>query len=567
MILRPYQERAVRETYDFLRRYPKSNPLIVIPTGGGKTPVLATIARDVVQSWGGRALILSHVKELVEQSAEKLKLIDPSLDVGVYSAGLNSRDTGNKVVSASIQSVYKRAGELGSFDMVLVDEAHLIPPDGEGMYRTFLNDAKVVNPRHRLVGLTATPYRMSTGLIYGTDGLFSDISYDVGVRELIADNYLSPLVSKRAASFDETGLHRARGEFLPGEVQDLMLQTAAEAVGDMLARTKDRKSVIVFTAGVEHAVEICNILHNAGETVELITGDTPDAERASTIGQFKSGEVRFLVNVNVLTTGFDAPGVDCVALMRSTLSVGLYYQMVGRGFRLSPGKRDCLVLDYGGNVKRHGPVDKIEIQAAINRQKIDDGEPITKVCPKCDSEVTISRAVCPDCGHTFPIEEKPKHDTQAGDDAPLSGEVTETEYEVFETEYAVHTKRNADESAPKTMRVDYRIGASFLSEWVCIEHEGFAGGKAQKWWKDRTGFPFPSSAAEAVEAAKAGKLCTSRTITVREVSGEKFPRIIDAELVDNIGRPPEASRQPGEDDEPLSELEQMQLFTSDDVPF
>ena len=146
MELRPYQQAAVDAVYDYLRQH-DDNPCVVIPTAGGKTPILATICKDAVMQWGGRVLVLAHVKELLEQAADKLRVVCPELRFGVYSAGLNRRDTDQPVIVAGIQSVYKRACELDAFDLVIVDEAHLIPPDGEGMYRQFLADAKIVNPR------------------------------------------------------------------------------------------------------------------------------------------------------------------------------------------------------------------------------------------------------------------------------------------------------------------------------------------------------------------------------------------------------------------------------------
>jgi len=182
MELRPYQSEAVTAVYDHLRRR-DDHPCVVIPTAGGKTPVMASICRDAVTQWNGRVLILAHVKELLEQAVEKLHAMAPDLwmRIGVYSAGLKSRDTEHPIIVAGIQSVYKRAAELDAFDLILLDEAHMLPPDGEGMYRTFLADARIVNPNVRLIGLTATPYRMTTGMICGPENLLNHVCYEVGV--------------------------------------------------------------------------------------------------------------------------------------------------------------------------------------------------------------------------------------------------------------------------------------------------------------------------------------------------------------------------------------------------
>src|SRR5690606_28392219 len=187
---RPHPSQAVAAVYGPLRTR-DHNPCVVIPTGGGKTPVIATICRDAVNLWDGRVVILAHVKELLEQAADKLRAIAPDIPVGIYSAGLKRKDLGYAVTIAGIQSIYQKACDLGPVDLVIVDEAHLIPPDGEGMYRQFLADAKVVNPHMRVIGLTATPYRMKTGTICSPDTILNDIGYEVGVRELIVQGWLS----------------------------------------------------------------------------------------------------------------------------------------------------------------------------------------------------------------------------------------------------------------------------------------------------------------------------------------------------------------------------------------
>jgi len=220
--LRPYQQEAIEAVYRHLRQR-DDNPCVVIPTGGGKTPVMATICRDAVTKWGGRVLILAHVKELLEQTAGTLRQIAPELDVGVYSAGLKRRDTDHPVIVAGIQSVYQRACELDHFDLIIVDECHLLPPDGEGRYRTFPADAKKVNPAVRLIGPTATPYRMKSGMLCGPDNLLNAICYEVGVKELIAQGYLCPLRTKAGRrKVDTSRLHVRAGEFIGSEVETLM---------------------------------------------------------------------------------------------------------------------------------------------------------------------------------------------------------------------------------------------------------------------------------------------------------------------------------------------------------
>lgn len=531
--LRPYQAEAVSAVYEHLRTR-DDNPCVVIPTAGGKTPVMATICRDVVQQWDGRILILAHVKELLEQAVDKLHTMAPDLwnRIGVYSAGLKSRDTDHPIIVAGIQSVYRRACDLGRFDLILIDEAHMLPPDGEGMYRQFMREARVVNPNVRLVGLTATPYRMTTGTICGPDNLLNHVCYDVGVRELIVQGYLCPLKSKagkRKADFQ--GLHIRGGEFIAGEVEALMDEDGlvSSACYEIIEYTQDRRSVLIFAAGVRHAQHVQRVLNGLGHECGFVCGETLPFDRAETLERFKSGELKYLVNVNVLTTGFDAPNIDAVVLLRPTNSPGLYYQMVGRGFRLHPSKENCLVLDFGGNILRHGPVDALQIKDRTPG----GGDAPAKECPKCQAVVHAAYSVCPECGYEFPSPERQKHEREAATAGILSGEVTETEYEVQGVYYSAHTKRGAPEDHPRTLRVDYCVAlGDYRSEWVCVEHPtgSFARQKAEAWWRARSNEPCPTDANEAVELANAGALAKARAITIRSVTGEKYDRIVAHEL-------------------------------------
>jgi len=530
--LRPYQQEAVNAVYDHLRCR-DDNPCVVIPTAGGKTPVMATICRDAVTKWGGRVLILAHVKELLEQAVEKLHIMAPDLwmQIGVYSAGLKSRDTNKPVITAGIQSAYRRAAELGAFDLICIDESHMLPPDGEGMYRTFLADAKVVNPNVRLIGLTATPYRMASGMICGPENLLNHVCYEIGVKDLIAQGYLCPLKSragKSRANLD--GLHIRAGEFIASEVEAAMDQytLVQSACEEIIELTRDRGSVLIFTSGVQHGKHVAaNMRRISGQECGFVCGETPGLEREGTLHRFKSGDLKYLANVNVLTTGFDAPNIDCVVLLRPTNSPGLFYQMVGRGFRLHPGKVDSLVLDYGGNILRHGPVDDLRIKTP----GASGGEAPAKECPECQALIHAAYATCPECGYEFPPPEKEKHAAQASNAGILSGQVTDTEHDVADVYYSVHHKRGAPEDHPRTMRVDYRVRfGEWHSEWVCPEHTGYARSKFEAWWRARSNEPVPDTAEDAVAICEAGGIATASAITVRSVAGEKYDRIIDYQL-------------------------------------
>jgi len=530
MQLRPYQRECVDAVYDHLRTQ-DDNPCAVVPTAGGKTPIMATICKDAVGQWNGRVLILAHVKELLEQTADKLRAVCPEVDFGIYSAGLKRRDTAHSVIVAGIQSVYKRACELDRFDLVLVDEAHLIPLEGEGMYRQFLADAKVINPQLRIIGFTATPFRLKTGPICTPEGFLNTICYEVGVRELIVGGYLCPLITKAGINKADFGqLHVRGGEFIADEMEALMDddRLVEAACGETVGYAADRNAVLIFASGIKHGEHIVRVLADKhGIECGFVTGETPTKDRDAILGRFRRGKLKYLCNVNVLTTGFDAPHIDCVALVRPTMSPGLYYQMVGRGFRLHPDKENCLVLDFGGNVLRHGPVDDIQV-TTMDRG---DGDAPAKECPECQAVIAAGFATCPQCGYVFPPPERKKHDAKASEAGILSGQVTTTMHQVEDVYYSVHTKRGASEDAPKTMRVDYRVGwHEYKSEWICFEHEGYARQKAVAWWRRHSPDPVPDTAERAVEIAQAGGVAATRGITVRTVAGDDFERITDYEL-------------------------------------
>ena len=563
-MLRAYQNEAVEAVYQHLRER-DDNPVLVLPTGAGKSWCIAKIAADAVTQWNGRVLILAHRKELLEQNADKIRRLCPELSVGIYSAGLKRRDTKSPVLVAGIQSIHKRACELGAFDLVIVDECHLIAISGEGMYRQFLSDAKVVNPHLRVIGLTATPYRLDSGNICSPDHFLNAVCYEVGIRELIRDGFLSPLISKAGkARISTDSLHIRGGEFVAEEVERLMddhslVQAACE---EILALTTDRKSVLIFTSGVQHGQHVQATLTKLGADCGFVCGDTPTRERDDILKRFRGDDsktllqatpLRFLANSDLLTIGFDAPRIDCVVLLRPTMSPGLYSQLVGRGFRLAPGKTDCLILDFGGNILRHGPVDAIKVET----RDTGNGKAPAKECPACQAVIAAGYSLCPHCGYVFPPPEKQKHEQKPSDAGILTGQYSDERFEVLDVFYRVHRKKEAPANAPKTLRVDYQLGLQhWQSEFVCFEHDGYARQKAETWWEERTNVPVPATADEAAALAQTGILKPTQSIIIRFVAGERYPRIIKHELGDFHDEPLPAS-------EPIHQHSGI----DDDVPF
>lgn len=528
-----YQQDAIDACYGFLRCR-KDNPCIVIPTGGGKTPVMATICNDAVTRWNGRVLVLSHVKELIEQTAATLSGWYPKLKVGVYSAGLGRRESLADVLVAGIQSVYKKGLKLAGSDpfrLVLVDESHRIPTSGDGMYRQLLADLKVAFPGVRVVGLTATPYRLKGGNVCGPDNFLNEVCYEAGVRELIAKGYLCSLVSKQSKhSVDSTKLTIKNGEF-DNDALTVAFDSGdvvSQAVSEILNETRNRKSVLIFCCNVAHAEHVQQLIADqSGQSVGLVTGETANSIRDREVERFKDGSLKYLVNVSVFTEGFDARRVDCVVLLRSTLSPGLYYQMVGRGLRRHETKSDCLILDFGGNVMRHGCIDAIQINGKGG--KSGDGElAAAKPCPECDSLVSIGFRTCPDCGYQWPAleERKPNHQPTADEIAVTTDQLKPAVWEVNHVYYGEHEKRGGVEGDPKTMRVSYYLDRTLIAEeWVCIEHSGWANERALAWWNERTYAAMPNTSVDASRLGKLGYLAEPSRIEIVRAPGDKFSRI------------------------------------------
>ena len=364
---------------------------------------MAAFIEGVLQAWPDqRILVVTHVRELIAQNHAELIGLWRDAPAGICSAGLGRRDLGARILFAGIQSIHRRAYDVQQCDLVLIDEAHLIPAASNTMYRRFLDTLARINPQLKVIGFTATPYRTGSGMLHeGKGALFTDIAYEVSVRQLIDDGFLCPLVSKAAETrLDVSGVGSRGGEFIPGQLQaavDLPEITQA-AIDEVVRLGSDRRSWLAFCAGVEHATHVAEAIRARGFTAATIFGDTPKPERDRIIAAFKRGEIRALASMGVLTTGFNAPGVDLIAMLRPTKSTGLYVQMAGRGTRLAPGKADCLVLDFAGNVARHGPIDAVKPK----KPGAGEGDAPVKVCPDCQSILATAVRVCPDCGHAFP---------------------------------------------------------------------------------------------------------------------------------------------------------------------
>jgi DNA repair protein RadD len=359
MILREYQQRTIDELYAWFEEGNAGNPCLVLPTGSGKSHIIAALCKDALQQWPEtRILMLTHVMELIVQNAEKMRQHWPNAPLGIYSAGLRKKELEEPITFAGIQSVRSKAAKIGHTDIVIIDECHLVSHKDEGGYRTLLADLTAINPNMRIIGLTASPYRLGHGMITDKPAIFDALIEPTGIEELIYKGFLSTLRSKvTREKLDVSGVHKRGGEYIESELQAAVDTTDknSKVVSEIIRMSEGRKSWLIFCAGVAHAHNVKDAFILQGIIAECVTGDTPSADRHRILTEFKAGKIQALTNANVLTTGFDAPGIDLIAMLRPTMSPGLYVQMAGRGMRIAPEKEDCLVLDFAGVIEQHGP--------------------------------------------------------------------------------------------------------------------------------------------------------------------------------------------------------------------
>ncbi|MBQ0755859.1 MAG: DEAD/DEAH box helicase family protein [Amphritea sp.] len=384
--LRDYQQDAVEATLTHFRNSDQP-AVIVLPTGAGKSLVIAELAKLARR----KILVLAHVKELIEQNHNKY--LSYGLEGGLYSAGLKQKQSHHQVTFASVQSVARNLQDFATeHSLVIIDECHRISDDENSQYQKIFSQLREFNPQLKLLGLTATPYRMGMGWIYryhyrgfcrsSEPRPFEHCIYELPLQYMIKRGFLTPptMIDAPIAQYDFSALNPNRfGNYAETEVNQLLVShpRVTRAICEQIIElATNRQGVMVFAATVKHAQEVCSYLP-AHETV-LITGSTANSERDTLIRLFKQKKIKYLVNVAVLTTGFDAPHVDFIAILRPTQSVSLFQQIVGRGLRLAEGKQNCLVMDYAGN--------GFDLFAPeVGQPKPDSSSvPVQVFCPACE---------------------------------------------------------------------------------------------------------------------------------------------------------------------------------------
>ena len=384
--LRDYQQQAVESTIRFFRK--KRDPaVIVLPTGAGKSLVIAELARIAK----GRVLVLAHVKELVEQNYEKYQSY--GLSAGIFSASLGKKDFEQKAIFGSVQSVARASDDFfNDFSLLVIDECHRVAEEGSTQYQDVIKKLRDRNPELCILGLTATPYRLGLGWIYEYSQLgeiktdqkrfFKQCVYELPLSYMIKNKYLTnPVkIDIPVTCYDFSELLDKDRQFSTVEVEEILKSQKRltpfiiNNIVDITEKFK-RQGVMIFSSSVKHAEEIMTYLPKHDS--RIVIGDTDMTERNEIVEDFKRKKFRYLVNVSVLTTGFDAPHVDVIAILRPTESNSLYQQIIGRGLRLSPDKKDCFVLDYAG---MGHDIFRPEIS---DKRPAKDTVPVIVPCPMC----------------------------------------------------------------------------------------------------------------------------------------------------------------------------------------
>lgn len=501
---RPYQTESVQALFEVWiqnqrDKVPSERPLVVAPTGAGKSYIIAMIVKRVLaKKLDARILILSHNKEIVDQDATEVsKILDKP--IGIYSAGLGMKRFLN-VTCANIQSIYKKKELAESLDLILIDECHRLGRENDSMYRKFLDSAS----KARICGLTATPMRMDQGSLIGRDKFFNALAYDISISELVEQKFLCPLISKAPDEVDMTGVKKSGSDFSISESEERFCPKTLSHCQSIVTNSANRNHWLIFTTSIKHAKDVSETLQALGIKADYITGEMLNYERDLKVAAFKRGNIQALVNCDILTTGFNFPALDLIVLLRATKSTSLYMQICGRGMRTLEGKENCLVLDYGGNIKRHGAIDDIKIKQNKETKEIELVLAPIKTCPECACICGTRTLVCRVCGYIFPMTAKLE---SVPSRSPIM--VSAKAPEADQTFLIVNQEFSLKPASEKPAMVTYKalgVDASnsqikeYIMQFFCFDHQGYAASKAREAWTTFGGIsPAPKSTSEAME--------------------------------------------------------------------
>ena len=412
--LRPYQKDALDSILKDVRE--SQSVLLQAGCGAGKTIITAALIKHCMERYKMRIGFLAHREQLIRQTKDKLLKVWPEGEqaIGVACSSVSQKvELERPVIIGSPQTMARRLNDMPPLNLLIVDECHRLPPKNkESQYRSLIDNIMSVYPQLRLVGVTATPYRLGHGYIYGDkckegeENWFDELTYKISIKELVDEGFLVPYRAFVADEPDLSGVKKTGGEFCLGDLgnkmsETLQLESAVKAVNDYAS---DRQHIVVFAVTIAHAEALSEAFRAAGYSSVTVHSKQPHDERMANLEAFDKGAVRVVCNVGVLTEGWDSTGVDCMVMCRPTMSPALYVQMIGRGLRLHEGKKDCLLLDLSNNWERHDDPNNPIVTWGRGEQPAKT----QKKCPNCNAIIPINKPVCPECGYEFKTDVKPK---------------------------------------------------------------------------------------------------------------------------------------------------------------
>lgn len=562
---RYYQLEAVDELFDYFATHGgrddagdiiAANPLVGMPTGTGKSLSIAMFnQRALLEFPQTRIVVGTHVKELIKGNCQTMLNLMPNAPVGIYSSGLNQKNHLPALVYGGIQSMVKQA-ELFDPDILHIDEAHLVSPESDTSYLKFINSVKERKPWLKVIGWTATAYRLGLGSL--TNGsIFTDFAYDLtgmaAFNRLLAEGYLCPVIPHRTETvLDMSGVGKSEGDYNQAQMQAKVdkAEITFAALKEVVAAGQYRASWMIFAAGIQHAEHITAMLNNTfGIPTVCVHSKMSPEQRDLNIELFKTGQVRCIVNKDVLTTGFDHPPIDLIAVLRPTMSTGLWVQMLGRGTRpydwnvthdpilrrfFQYRKWNCLVLDFANNTKKLGPINDPVIPK--RRGEGPPGDSPIKMCPKCPAYVHASATQCPTCGHIFVTETiDPNIEKTASTDDLIKGEGISSDLpqvDMFNVERVIFDNYLSSRSGKRSLKIIYYCenGKTFL-EYKAFEmpHKPFAIHVGHEWFRQRYSFgPCPKTTQEVYDLTPMMRIparirvWTNKPDTNGEIMGYEF---------------------------------------------
>jgi DNA repair protein RadD len=528
---RQYQDDIYNAVFEYLFEK-EGNPIVASPGGTGKSHVMNRIIKTLVTKWPGTKVIsLVHDAKVIGQNHASMLKFWPQAPAGIYSAGLKRKEAHFPITFAGIQSVAKKAADFGKLHIIIIDECDLVSPKEETFYQRFIADCKKENPALRVIGFTATPYRLGLGCLTNSE-LWDEICIDLTRTEkfnwFVEHGFLAPLVTKKpSAEIDVRNVSMRGGDFDEKEMQEAANtdELNEAVVSECIKYGSDRNHWLVFSSGVEHGHKLAKLFNARGIPAVMLSGKDTMAHREEMEAKFRSGECRVLVNCGLFGRGWDLPELDLIAVVRATQSVAWWVQACVRGTRIAPTKQDCLVLDFAGNIKRIGPVNDPIVPAPRRKGQEVAGEAPIKECPQCYSYLPIQVKICPDCGYAFPPPKTIKKTADTAEIMRRTGPVEQIieEFKVLGVRY----KPEVSKKGMKYLQVSYAIGTYNFRE-AKFFHSG-GSREIELWWKHRGGRdPLPKSSEEAAE--RSGELRTPSLIRVDVSPQNKYPQVLGCEF-------------------------------------